>query len=255
MRIVIIEDELMTAEDLSAYILELASNATVNCVLSSVNEAIQYFTENSDYDLVFSDIQLSDGLCFEIFKQIQIKAPIIFCTAFDEYMIDAFKSNGIDYIFKPFDKLTIKKSLNKFEELKSSFLKNNIIYEKFAQNILNQNLQNQSILIYLQDKIIPINVEDIAFFYIHFETTKIYTFTGNQFPISKTLEEIDKAGYKNMFRVNRQFIINRKAINEIVVHFNQKLLLKLKIPFSEKIIISKEKKSIFLNWLSNNSNY
>ena len=112
MKVVIIEDEPLTAEDLSSALLEVDSSIQVVAMLESVLESVSYFTENEVPDLIFSDIQLSDGLSFEVFKKVKIDAPVIFCTAFDEYAIQAFKANGIDYIMKPFSRQTVADALN-----------------------------------------------------------------------------------------------------------------------------------------------
>src|ERR1700739_2942430 len=120
MKVVIIEDEKLTAEDLEESIKNAAPDATITAILKSVKEAVDYFKQNSVPDLIFSDIQLGDGLSFEIFKSLSLTVPVIFCTAYDEYALNAFKANGVDYIVKPYTQKNITEAITKFKELKKS---------------------------------------------------------------------------------------------------------------------------------------
>ena len=124
MKVVIIEDEKLTADDLAETILKIVPDAKIISVLHSVSTAISWFQKNEHPDLIFSDIQLGDGLSFEIFKKISTNVPVIFCTAYDEYALKAFDANGIDYILKPFDKSTIEAAFNKYNKLKNKFSEN-----------------------------------------------------------------------------------------------------------------------------------
>lgn len=252
MKIVIIEDEELTASDLAETILKVESKAQVITVLKSVKEAIEFFKRNkSNIDLVFSDIQLGDGLSFEIFNKTQCSFPVIFCTAYDEYALNAFKVNGIDYILKPFSEKTISNALVKFNRLKNTFSKDNLHYEKIFDMFEMQKTQNHSsVLVYYKDKILPVKPENIAMFYIENEITYLLTLDNNKYVINKTLEELGKTTFNNFFRVNRQFLINRKAIKNPSQYFARKLSVSLIIPFEVTITVSKEKKPEFLNWLS-----
>lgn len=252
MKIVIIEDELLTAEDLKNTILDIEPSAQVIAILSSVKKAIIYFQKNEKPDLIFSDIQLGDGLSFEIFKNIPITTPVIFCTAYDEYALTAFKANGIDYILKPHNRKTIVDALFKYNQLKNNFGNNLAKYESILN--LFDNLQTKkkqvSVLVNYKDKIVPIRINEIALFYIEFEITHLFTFEQKQYSINKTIEELEKIVGDDFFRTNRQFLINRKTIKEASQYFARKLSLSLTIPFKEQILVSKEKSKDFLNWLS-----
>lgn len=254
MKIVIIEDEHLTAEDLENTILKAEPAAQIVACLSSIKEAITYFQNNEKPDLIFSDIQLGDGLSFEIFKTIQIATPVIFCTAFDEYALNAFKANGIDYILKPFSKKTIAEALNKFKRLKNNFAYNLAQYDSISglfEN-LKTNKKQEAILVNYKDKIVPVRMDDIALFYIDNELTHLITFNKLNYSLNKTIEEVEKISGKDFFRANRQYLVNRKAIKDASQYFARKLSINLLIPFEQDIIVSKEKSREFLNWLSGN---
>jgi DNA-binding LytR/AlgR family response regulator len=251
MKIVIIEDEKLTAEDLADKILKLVPEVLIIAKLHSVKEAIAWFGENEHPDLIFSDIQLGDGLCFEIFKGHPITAPVIFCTAYDEYALTAFKANGIDYILKPFDEQTISIALSKYKELERRFSNNSIHFEKILQLFENRNNSKKgSILVYYKDKILPLRIEGIAIFYVEHEITYITTFEQKSFTINKRLDELEKITSPDFYRANRQYLINRKAIKEASQYFARKLSVTLTIPFKETITVNKVKVPDFLNWLS-----
>lgn len=251
MKILIIEDEQPTADDLAENILELAPEVQIIAQLNSVKEAIDWFKKNEQPDLIFCDIQLGDGLCFEIFKTQHISTPVIFCTAFDEYALNAFKSNAIDYILKPFDKQTISDALSKYKELKRRFSDNSLQLDtifKIFENRVNQ--KKASVLVYYRDKILPLRTENIAIFYIEHELTYLVTFEQKSFTINKSLEELEKITGSEFYRANRQYLINRKAIKEVSQYFARKLSISLNIPLKESIIVNKVKVPDFLNWLS-----
>jgi two-component system, LytTR family, response regulator LytT len=253
MKIVIIEDEQLTADDLAETILKVTPGVQIIARLSSVKDAVLWFRRNDQPDLIFSDIQLGDGLCFEIFKKHPITTPVIFCTAYDEYALTAFKAHGIDYILKPFDEQTIANSLKKYKELESKFLGNNLQIEKILQLFDNRKKENHgSVLVYHKDKILPVELKDIALFYIEHEITYLTTFGQKSFTISKSLEELEEITGNSFYRANRQYLINRKAVKEASQYFARKLSITLSIPFNEIITISKVKVPDFLNWLSGN---
>jgi len=174
--------------------------------------------------------------------------PIIFITAFDEYALDAFNVNDIDYVLKPFNLKTITDSINKFKTLTSNKSENNI--DKLISYLQNKHSKRGSILVYQREKIIPVNTDELALLYTENELIKALCFNGKQYVTNITLEESEKTLAPDFFRANRQHLINRKAIIDVSQHFGRKLLLNLNISYSEKILISKEKSPTFLNWLS-----
>jgi two-component system response regulator LytT len=256
MKIAIIEDEILTAEDLKDILLYIDPTLEVVAMLGSVSEAITYFETHTPPQLIFSDIQLGDGLSFEIFHALSIKSPIIFCTAFDEYAIKAFNANGIHYVLKPFSVQKIKEALDRYYSLQENFIQqaqsiNKIIAEiKQANEQVQPTKKSTSILVYYQNKIIPIKLEDVALFYVKNETTHLFTFDNRTYVVNKSLDELQQLDTNTFFRANRQFIVSRHAIKE-ATHFQaRKLSLALNLKFPETITISKEKASQFFDWLS-----
>ena len=250
MNILIIEDERLTAEDLGDMIVQAEPGAKIISVLSSVQEAIAYFNENEEPDLIFSDIQLGDGLSFEIFQTVDIKAPIIFCTAYDEYAIEAFKTNGIHYILKPFKEQEIIKALEKYKTLRATFAPAdhslNTILQLFQQK---KQPKATSVLVHYKEKIIPVKLDDIALFYIKHEVTHLYTFDQKTYTLNKTLDEVQQISGYDFHRANRQFIVNRNAVQNVEQYFSRKVSVVLSMPFDTRIIVSKEKITPFLEWL------
>lgn len=251
MKIVIIEDEQLTADDLAKTILKLTSEAQVIAKLHSVEDAIAWFKKNEHPDLIFSDIQLGDGLCFEIFKSQPITSPVIFCTAYDEFALTAFKANGIDYILKPFDEEAIANAITKYKELEKRFSGNTLQFENILELFENKKRQKKgSILVYHKDKILPVRIDDIALFYLENEITHMITFDQKSYTINKPIDELEKIAGAKFYRANRQYLIHRKAIKEASQYFARTLSVTLTIPFKETIKVNKVKVTDFLNWLS-----
>jgi two-component system response regulator LytT len=257
MNIIIIEDERLTAEDLNDMILDLEPEAKIVATLSSVHEALEYFKNNEEPDLIFSDIQLGDGLSFEVFQAIDIQAPIIFCTAYDEYAIEAFQTNGIHYILKPFKEEEISKALEKYNKLRSNFASADPSLDSILQ-LFQQKKPSKatSVLVHYKDKIIPVKLEDIALFYIKHEVTHLCTVDQKTYTLNKSLDEIQQITGPDFYRANRQVIINRNAVQNVEQYFARKISVVLTVPFDATITISKEKISHFLEWLEGGpSNY
>ncbi len=247
----IIEDEPLTAEDLSSALLEVDSSIQVVAMLESVLESVSYFTENEVPDLIFSDIQLSDGLSFEVFKKVKIDAPVIFCTAFDEYAIQAFKANGIDYIMKPFSRQTVADALKKYDELKSRFsAEPKLSYDSILDLLGKKEKSTQaSVLVYYKDQILPVKMHDVAMFYIHNEVTHLKTLKGEDYLLDDNLDKLDQVTGNEFYRINRQYLVNRRAIKSASRFFARKLMVSLTTDHKESIIVSKAKATSFLSWL------
>jgi len=252
MNIVIIEDEGVVADELELNIKQLIEVPIEIVQLRSVKQAIAYFKKEETPDLIISDIQLGDGLSFEIFVEVPVTAPVIFCTAYDEFALDAFKANGIDYILKPFTRQTLDGALQKYRQLKKVFSADQTPqYDALMQLLANREQQTAaSVLVYHQDKIIPVKLQDIAMFYLENEVTHLLTFSGKTFYPNKNLDELERLSGNYFFRANRQFLVCRKAIIDVSSFFSRKLSLNLNIPFSEKVIVSKGKAPQFLSWLA-----
>lgn len=255
MKIVIIEDEVVVADDLEMNIRKLIDQPLEIVKLSSVTEGIAYFQDNEQPDLIFSDIQLGDGLSFEIFVTKPVSAPIIFCTAYDEYALDAIRANGIDYILKPFTRQMLNTALQKYMQLKKIFSADQSPQYDALLKLLSgkESQKTASVLVYHQDKIIPVNLDDIAMFYLEHEITHLLTFSGKTYYPNKNLDELERLSGGAFFRANRQYLVCRKAITDVSSFFSRKLSLNLNIPFAEKIIVSKGKAAVFLQWLTKGS--
>lgn len=252
MKIVILEDEAKTAADLKGTLTQLDKSAEIVKILDSVEASIDYFRENEMPDILFSDIQLADGLSFELFDAINITCPVIFCTAFDEYAIEAFRTKGIDYILKPFDEQSIRKSLEKVKQLEQHFTSQNHLLKALGEALLQQKNYKTAFLISFQGKMIPVATSDIACFYIADEMVYLHTFSHKKYVTDYSLDEIEHIiDPKQYYRANRQFIIHFNAIVEVEPFFARKLAVKtnLHLPFS--IVISKAKATDFLDWMEN----
>jgi DNA-binding LytR/AlgR family response regulator len=251
MKVVVIEDERLTAEDLVHTITQVDPSFEIVAKLRSVNEGLDYFKTNLPPDLIFSDIQLGDGQAFEILKDLHV--PVIFCTAYDEYALNAFKANGIDYILKPFTTNSVSVALQKFKNLTQVKHEQvaDLQYESIKRMLLDSKpVKNSSLLIHYKDTIFPVKIEKIALFRLENDIVKLMTFDKAIYYPGKRLEELEEIVGNNFFRVNRQYLINRKAIINASSLFSRKLSLTISIPVKENITISKEKSSIFLKWLT-----
>lgn len=244
MKIAIIEDEQLTAEDLSAYILQFRPGAEIVKVLASVAEAKKFFASHPSIDLLFSDIQLGDGVCFDIFTAYPPQVPVIFCTAYHEYALEAFRTNGIAYLLKPFSAEQVREALDKRDKLSAPTLS-----QLSALLPASAETKRKALLVSHKDRIIPIRLEEVALFYIRNELTHVLTFEGKDFPISQTLEEIEKMADESFFRAGRQHLVSRKAVKDASHYFGRKLLLNLNVSFADAITVSKEKAPVFLEWL------
>jgi len=250
MKIVIIEDEQLTANDLAATIRSVEPETEITAILGSVKEALNYFGKDVKVDLIFSDIQLGDGLSFEIFTKLKITTPVIFCTAFDEYAINAFKTNGIDYILKPFTTKIVEAALQKYHQLQQTFSQNAVQYEAVLKALMiNSAPATTNILIHYKDKILPIKTDEIALFYVENEITHLLTFDKREYTVNKNLEDLEYTIGKGFFRVNRQFLLNRNAVLDASRYFSRKLSVNIVVPFKETITVSKERTPQFLAWL------
>lgn len=251
MKVVIIEDEKLTAKDLKRTILAAGTDVEIAVVLHSVEEAIEYFKNNTDTDLIFSDIRLGDGLSFDIFRKMETQVPIIFCTAYNNYFSEAFETTGIDYILKPFNKTAIEKALTKYVTLEKKFARNNEKYKE-QLNLLETKIspRKNAVIIRQRDKIIPLEAATIAVFFSENGYTFAYTFSQEKFIVNENLEDLECFFAPSFFRANRQYLVNRKAVKDATHFFNRKIVVNLNIPFKEQILVGKLKTTLFVEWLS-----
>ncbi|KQT20959.1 LytTR family transcriptional regulator [Chryseobacterium sp. Leaf405] len=251
--IIIIEDEAATARNLEYILKDINPDIKIIVTLQSISEAVDWFAVNDKtYDLIFSDIRLSDGLSFEIFRQVNILKPVIFVTAYNDYAIEAFRNNGIDYVLKPFDKDEIQRILLKYNTLIAADVKN----EQTKTAALLQELQSatkqykKSFLIHYCGRLIPIEAAKINWFYTANEIVYINMTDGRKYIAEFTLEQLEHELDPTLFfRANRQFIINKNAIDAVEYFFNGRLLVKIHPLPKEQVIVSKAKATQFRKWL------
>jgi len=251
LNVVVIEDENLTALDLINTLKRIDSDIEVKAILPTIGEAVKYLKENQPPDLIFSDIQLPDGLSFEIFKQVPLSSPIIFCTAYDQYALKAFEVNGIDYLLKPFSKDSVSKAIDKYRLLKGNVKDRSETFEQLM-SILEQRStrQTNSIIVFIGDKIIPIEIESIALFYLEDNYVFAFTFGQKKHIVSQSLEELENLCGTTFFRANRQYLVNRKAIKDAARYLNRKILIHLNVSFPNQITVGKLKVTQFIEWLA-----
>ncbi len=248
MNAIIIEDETAAVGSLKA-ILTQNSVMPVNVIaeLESIEESIRYFSSNPHPDIIFMDIHLADGSAFKIFEQVDIEAPVIFTTAYDEYALQAFQVSSIDYLLKPVTLASLERALGKLRRFGPE---ERLEHIRQTNSTIQRRHTIKSLLVMLADKFYPLPVEDILFFYTANEKITAYTSDGKRHPVDRTLDTLSEQLDTNcFFRANRQFIISRKAIRDIDLWFGNRLSVNLIIPVPERIIISKTKTPIFKKWI------
>lgn len=249
MNVLIIEDEFNAAKELERLLLQLDPAITILGLIDSVENSIAFLRQHSP-DLIFSDIQLADGMCFEIYDAVKVTSPIVFCTAYDDYMLEAFDTNAVSYILKPINEENVAKALAKMKTLRSAFSPETAFLSigQLARQL--KYVYKTSLLVEQREKIIPLQVKDIAYIMLENTIVTIVTQQNNKYLSSINLDELQKVLDPELFyRANRQFIINRTAIANIERYFSRKLITRLKIETPGNIIISKAKASDFLRWL------
>lgn len=249
MKVLIIEDETAAAQNLCSILRQIDSGIEVVDTLDTVTDSVEWFGNNPAPDLVFMDIHLSDGESFRIFDSVEIDSPIVFTTAYDQYALDAFKVNSIDYLLKPISEREVVRALNKWKTLTSSDRKE---YNARVSDMAQQRRSGKPVfLVRFRDRIIPLGCDDIAFFYTSNERVSAYTFGGDRYPVEHTLESLSGIlPAETFFRANRQFIVSRAAVKDIAVWFGSRLSLNLTVDAPEKIIISKARVPEFKTWLT-----
>ncbi|MBK7884747.1 MAG: response regulator transcription factor [Chitinophagaceae bacterium] len=252
MRILLIEDEDPAAKRLQKMLKEIEPGATILDSIVSVSSAIKWFNENEAPDLVISDIQLSDGLSFDIFKSINTSCTVIFTTAYDQYAIEAFKVNSIDYLLKPVKKDELAIAINKFKQLRNntqqSVLDINKLLQSFTAPAAN-NYKTRFIVRY-GEHIKTINVQDVAYFNTEDKINFLITKEGRRYTIDFNLDTLESMlDPKIYFRINRQFIIGIHSITEMFAYSKSRVLVKLNPPTKQETVVSTERSGDFKLWL------
>ena len=249
MKAVIIEDEKIAADLLKNLICQLDEDIEVVTVLQTVEDSVEWLENNQHPDILFVDIHLADGSSFSIFEKTEVKCPIVFTTAYDEYSLKAFEVNSIDYILKPINKVDLQKALNKYKNLRSHDIDYKDFVNRFLSGAKNVDNYKEYFLVPERDKLIPLAAKDIAYVYIDLKLIKAVTFSGKVYYLNQNLDEMmNQLNPKMFFRANRQYIVSHDAIKDISIWFGNKISLNLAMPTEEKIIVSKARVSEFKNW-------
>lgn len=250
MNIIIIEDEKPAARLLQRKVEKLSLQ--VNTLLHSVEESIAWFNNNPHPDLIFLDIQLSDGLSFEIFEKIDIKSAIIFTTAYDEYALRAFKLNSIDYLLKPIDEDDLEIAITKFQNQFQKSVVTNLDFDAIKKMLINpiDRTFKKRFTIKMAQQLKMVNVDEVECFYSENKGTYLHTFENRDYLLDQTLEQLEtELNPEEFFRVSRKFIIPMKGIKEIQMHSNSRLKVILPTYKDDEVIVSREKVTDFKNWL------
>jgi DNA-binding LytR/AlgR family response regulator len=249
MRVVIIEDEQLTALRLQGMLQKYDPSITMLTILPSVAESVQWLRSYEAPDLIFMDIHLEDDLCFKIFDLVSLQVPVIFTTAYDEYMVKAFKVNSIDYLLKPINYEDLAAAINKFKALQAQQIKPDL--NTILQYIGHREPQYKTrFMMTIGTKIKSIETSEIAYFYSDEKITFLVPREGQHIPIEFSLDKLNMVlDPKQFFRVNRQFIICFSAIKTVHNHFKGRLQLDLQPKFKEEVFISGDRMTNFKEWL------
>lgn len=252
MKVLIVEDETIAYEYLSKLLKKVDYRIDIVAATESISQTVKYLQSNPSPDLILMDIHLSDGLAFSIFDLITIETPIIFTTAFDEYAINAFKVNSIDYLLKPVQEEELRKAIEKFRKLTFAEIKQYVIQQ--SQSDFNGNYYKRLLVSY-RDNLIPVAVDDIVFFYTSEHQTSICLNDGKKYTYNKTLDSIiQNLDPELFFRANKQFVVSVNHVKNITIWFDRRLLITLTTETPEGIYVSKNKAAEFKEWLVNGKN-
>ncbi|MGE5439519.1 MAG: LytR/AlgR family response regulator transcription factor [Bacteroidota bacterium] len=251
MKVLIIEDEVLTSRRMKQLIESADESVEVVATLDSIEASVEWFSGNPHPDLIFMDIQLSDGLCFEIFNRISIDSPIIFTTAFDEYAIQAFRVNSIDYLLKPVKAEDLKRSLEKFNRLKSHALPAAKEIQEVLKKIgLNQQVYKTGFLIKTGQAFQRVSCREIAYFHSENKLTYIILFSGKKYMTDYTMDTLEgELNPSEFFRISRQFIVSISSVESVHTFFSGSLKLELRPKTADEVIVSRRRASSFREWM------
>ncbi|GGB88179.1 LytR/AlgR family response regulator transcription factor [Dyadobacter sediminis] len=248
--VLIIESKLQDANALKRMIEQANPDYNICGVVNSVKDARNWIMNNKSPQLIFCDIQLPDGSGFDLFGSLPVAAPVIFCSNTQEHAFKAFENNAIDYLVKPFSSDRLQKSFRKFTQFRQLFGQQTVSQaQDFNHAVSNVSKYKSSLLVYYQDKIIPISLDKLDFIYYNNYQVNVHT-QNAQYETRDTLNSIiNSLNPHDFFRANRQFIIHRKSVTSIQQYFGRKLLVGTSFPTPEPVIISKANASEFLKWV------
>jgi DNA-binding LytR/AlgR family response regulator len=247
MNVIILEDESRAANHLERIITKVSPDMKIVAKLESVRDAVKFLNTNPDISLIFSDVQLADGLSFEIFRQVSVRCPIIFTTAYDHYAIEAFKTNGIDYLLKPIEEERLRKAIEKVKQFSPTLALEKILS---IANAASGNNFKSRFMVKVGDKIKSIPIEEILAFYSLEKATFIQTTTNRTYCIDYSLDQLETLLDPNIcFKINRKYIVSLQACTNILAWTNSRLRLKIEGIDDEDIIVARERVQEFKNWL------
>jgi DNA-binding LytR/AlgR family response regulator len=250
MKVLIIEDETAASEDLIAILHEIDEDIEVLDVLESVKQTVRWLRANPAPDLIFMDIHLSDGSAFTLFQEIEVETPIIFTTAYNQYAIDAFNVNSIDYLLKPIKISDMTRALEKFRRLTS----NDVM--AYLQRVVSLGKTHTEgyvscVLVPVRDKLVPVDVNNVVCIYNTDHKTQIILSDGRNISYGKSLDAIMLSlDPMKFYRANKQYIVSRSYIKDIVIWYDNRLLVNMKLELPEPLYVSKNKASEFKNWMT-----
>jgi DNA-binding LytR/AlgR family response regulator len=252
MKILIVEDEPLAAERLETMIREFLPGVDVAGPFDSIRQTVAWLKKNGMPELAFFDIQLADGLSFGIFEQADVSCPVVFTTAFDEYALKAFKVNSIDYLLKPIDKEELRAALEKYERLfKQTDDREKVSAEAIDKiyRMMTMNYRNR-FLVRVGEHLRPLEIADVVYFYSQHRATFVLTQEGKSYDLDFTLDQLEQElDPKLFFRVNRGALVRLDAIRDVLVYSGNRLRLKLIREPDEPVLVSREKVSLFKQWL------
>lgn len=251
MKILIIEDEDLAVRKLQKILQSIEPSIEIIGVTDSIQSSVEWLTNHSKPDLIFMDIELADGQSFEIFNLIEVTSPVIFVTSYDEFALRAFKVNSVDYLLKPIQKDELKASLDKYRKLQVTQSNGNLenLIRDLQTKLQPRDYRNRFLVKYLQ-KLISIEVSNIAYFYSEGRINFFKTFDNKRYLIDYLLEDLeDMLDPKSFFRISRSFIISIECVDKIEEYFGSRLILQLKPAFDKEAIVSREKVSEFKKWM------
>jgi len=247
MNVIILEDEARAANHLTRLIAKIAPDMKVIARLESVRDAVPFLLENTNIGLIFSDVQLADGLSFEVFRQVPVKCPIIFTTAYDHYAIEAFKTNGIDYLLKPIEEERLLKAIEKVKQFTPALSLKEILA---VVNASANKTYKSRFMVKVGDKIRSIPIEEVLAFYSLEKATYILTTGNRNYCIDYALDQLEGLLDPGIcFKINRKYIVSIQACNNIVAWTNSRLRLKIDGINDQDIIVARERVQDFKNWL------
>lgn len=253
MKVVIIEDEALAAEKLAGMLLAYDNKIQVEASLTSVEDAVVWLQEHTEPDLLLMDIHLDDGLCFEIFKKVKVRCPVIFTTAYDQYAIRSFQVHSVDYLLKPIQYEKLSQSLDKLKDLRGDFLAktSQLQLEELVESIKEgKDTYKSRFLVRSGSKIKAVKTEEIAYFYADRKLNMLVTREGQKYPVDYSLDNLlTMLDPMLFFRVNRQLIIHIDAAVGIHPYFKGRIKLELHPPLEAEVIISSERTPLFKAWL------